>query len=385
MKDRYQRITELGWERRILENTAVLVVGAGALGNEVLKNLALLGVGKIVIVDMDTIAGHNLSRTVLFRAEDVGRYKAEVAAERVGDLNPDVSVDYLIKPIQQAFGLARYYEFSVVFACLDNIQARIDVNRYCYQAGVCFIDAGLRLLDGDIKVFGGDYEVCLDCTISQQLRQEAWKRFSCLKLRSRNEEAATLPTAPTIASIMAGLQVQIAMKYLHHLAVPFNKRLSIFGHIDEFGASHLQFNPYCPTHHLYEPIQQNDWITVPIPYEDLSVGDLMTFVVDQLGHAEASLYLDYDLITAYYCPHHDFKQVIYQARGTVFVDEATCDLCKASGKPSVHAIMRESFINRIGLDAPDLLLKKWVGAIGLVKDVVLCGKYEDKTQWFRLK
>jgi adenylyltransferase/sulfurtransferase len=58
-----------------------MVVGAGALGNEALKNLALLGVGGLFIVDFDTISGSNLSRTVLFRKQDVGREKAAAAAD----------------------------------------------------------------------------------------------------------------------------------------------------------------------------------------------------------------------------------------------------------------------------------------------------------------
>ena len=60
--------------------TDYLVVGAGALGNEVLKNLALLGVGTVYVVDFDEIEESNLTRSVLFRAEDCGRPKAEVAA-----------------------------------------------------------------------------------------------------------------------------------------------------------------------------------------------------------------------------------------------------------------------------------------------------------------
>ncbi|HEY0367356.1 MAG TPA: ThiF family adenylyltransferase, partial [Pyrinomonadaceae bacterium] len=66
----------------------ILVVGAGAIGNEALKNLALLGIGHIFIVDRDTIEMSNLSRSVLYRATDNGKDKAEVAARAVRELNP---------------------------------------------------------------------------------------------------------------------------------------------------------------------------------------------------------------------------------------------------------------------------------------------------------
>ena len=76
--DRQERIE--WWSQQKLRDARVLVVGAGAIGNETLKNLALLGVGNILICDMDTISTSNLSRTVLFRKEDTGKKKAETAA-----------------------------------------------------------------------------------------------------------------------------------------------------------------------------------------------------------------------------------------------------------------------------------------------------------------
>ncbi|HAV20946.1 MAG TPA: thiamine biosynthesis protein ThiF, partial [Firmicutes bacterium] len=82
-EDRYSRLRLIPWwDQSKLKNAKVMVVGAGALGNEVIKNLALVGVGNILIIDMDIIENSNLSRSVLFRAEDCGRLKAEVAAER---------------------------------------------------------------------------------------------------------------------------------------------------------------------------------------------------------------------------------------------------------------------------------------------------------------
>src|SRR3954471_13616406 len=90
--DRYSRLRLIPWWRQEkLASAKVLVVGAGALGNEVLKNLALLGVGTTYVIDLDTVEPSNLSRSVLFRAEDGGRGKAEVAARRACEINPDVT------------------------------------------------------------------------------------------------------------------------------------------------------------------------------------------------------------------------------------------------------------------------------------------------------
>src|SRR3954468_12759044 len=91
--DRYSRLRLISWWRQEkLAAAKVLVVGAGALGNEVIKNLALLGVGMTYVIDLDNVEPSNLSRSVLFRAEDGGRAKAEVAAKRGMEINPEVSI-----------------------------------------------------------------------------------------------------------------------------------------------------------------------------------------------------------------------------------------------------------------------------------------------------
>src|SRR3954453_15418035 len=76
--DRYSRLRLISWWRQDrLAAAKGLVVGAGALGNEVLKNLALVGAGTVFVIDFDDVEPSNLSRSVLFRAEDGGRPKAE--------------------------------------------------------------------------------------------------------------------------------------------------------------------------------------------------------------------------------------------------------------------------------------------------------------------
>src|SRR4051794_708864 len=91
--DRYGRLRLISWWRQErLASARLLVVGAGALGNEVIKNLALLGVGTTYLIDLDVVEPSNLSRSVLFRAEDGGKPKALVAAARARELNPEITV-----------------------------------------------------------------------------------------------------------------------------------------------------------------------------------------------------------------------------------------------------------------------------------------------------
>src|SRR5947209_7497728 len=89
--DRFHRFRLIGWwDQKKLAAAKVLVVGAGALGNEIVKNLALLGVGSVLIADMDRVENSNLSRSILYRAADNGRFKAEVAAETAREVYPSM-------------------------------------------------------------------------------------------------------------------------------------------------------------------------------------------------------------------------------------------------------------------------------------------------------
>src|SRR5712672_1090526 len=91
--DRFHRFKLISWwDQERLKKAKVLVIGAGALGNELLKNLALLGVGNVVVADMDRIENSNLSRSVLYRAADNGSLKATAAARAAKEIYPDQNV-----------------------------------------------------------------------------------------------------------------------------------------------------------------------------------------------------------------------------------------------------------------------------------------------------
>ena len=118
-EDRYSRLRLIPWwDQERLKNAAIMVVGAGAIGNELIKNLALLGIGRILIFDMDAIEHTNLTRSVLYRAKDVGRYKAEVAAERAMEINPDVKAKAFVSNIIDDVGLGVFRRMDVVLGGL---------------------------------------------------------------------------------------------------------------------------------------------------------------------------------------------------------------------------------------------------------------------------
>src|SRR5439155_8543156 len=118
--DRYARHRLIDWwDQDRVTAARVLVVGAGALGNEVIKNLALTGVGRITIVDLDRVDFSNLCRSILFRDGDVGSWKAEAAARAASNLNPDVSASAIVGDIEFVLGAGEVKDYDVILGCLD--------------------------------------------------------------------------------------------------------------------------------------------------------------------------------------------------------------------------------------------------------------------------
>src|SRR5580704_9224425 len=117
--DRYSRLRLIPWwDQEKIRATNVLVVGAGALGNEILKNLALLGFLKIVVVDLDIIETSNLSRSVLFRASDVGLSKAAAIARGYTELLPEATVQPMVANVMQDCGLGLFAWADIILAGL---------------------------------------------------------------------------------------------------------------------------------------------------------------------------------------------------------------------------------------------------------------------------
>ena len=99
---------KLSWfKQEKVSSAQVMVVGCGALGNEVIKNLALFGVSHLVLVDFDKVEYTNLTRSILFTREDAleRRYKVEAAAESINKINPNIEVSTIVGNISYSVGL----------------------------------------------------------------------------------------------------------------------------------------------------------------------------------------------------------------------------------------------------------------------------------------
>src|SRR5512138_3347361 len=207
------------WEREKVQKAQVLVVGAGALGNEVIKNLALMGVGYIFIIDFDKIEAANLSRSVLFREQDNNRSKAEVVAARAKSINPNVHIQYLNADVTTGLGLGIIRRMDAIIGCLDNREARLAVNRFCYWMNKPWVDGAIQELLGLMRVFKPGEGACYECTLTEQALRDLSLRYSCQLLARQNVLLGKVPTTPTIASIIGGMQSQEALKLIHSMPV----------------------------------------------------------------------------------------------------------------------------------------------------------------------
>ena len=151
---RHLTLAEIGEQgQQKLKQASVLVVGAGGLGCPILQYLAAAGVGKIGIVDHDCVEKSNLQRQVLFRWQDIGKSKAEIAKERISALNPFVKV----KAYQSKFGAENASElvdkYDIIADATDNFTAKYLINDACYLYKKILIYASINQFEGQLAVF----------------------------------------------------------------------------------------------------------------------------------------------------------------------------------------------------------------------------------------
>ena len=332
--DRYARLKLIGWwDQQRLRDAKVLVVGAGALGNEVLKNLALVGIGKIHLIDFDTVENSNLSRSVLFRPEDSGKSKAEVAAKAARDLNSDVLVEAVNGNVLTDIGLGLVREMDLVIGCLDNREARLWVNRMCWKVGTPWIDGGIQEINGVAKVFIPPDGACYECGMTERDYQLIQLRYSCPLLRREDMQQGKVPTAPTIASIIGGMQVQEALKLLHDLPTDSGAALVFNGAANQFYKSSFQHREDCLSHESYDPIQ-------PSPLNSShSLVEVAAWLRGQTDQEIGKLTLDRDFVTSLECQQCNYELAMNQARTLVSMENAVCPHCEQWMVPRmIHVI-----------------------------------------------
>ncbi len=278
-KRRFDRQFRLpGWRQETLKKSTVLVVGIGGLGVEVAKNLAMVSIGKLILVDLDTVEYSNLNRQVLFIGAPEGVFKAEFAAKRLREMNPFITIEGYNCALQD-LPPHLYHEADLYIAGLDSIEARSELNRRAIHNHKPLIDAGTAAYNGHVYCVFPFSNACLECDPLTEREQdqlgactlvgvprkpahcilkgqlhfeqnhgrpvdilkpkeiEEVKKYANTLLKAHfpvsqpfstgqviqivdNHEATVI----TINCVMASLQSQEAVKVLHHLHTPENEK-----------------------------------------------------------------------------------------------------------------------------------------------------------------
>lgn len=317
--DRQARIT--WWNQDRLRASSVLVVGAGALGNEIVKNLALLGVGAIDIVDMDNVERSNLARCVFFREDHEGRPKAVVVAEASRMLNPDVVATPHLRSISTV-GLGWIASFDLVIAGLDNREARLWVNQACRKLGIPWIDGAIEGLQGLARVFLGE-GACYECTLGETDWTILAARRSCSLLSTSEMLEGKVPTTATSASVVAGVQVQEAVKILTgrpDLLALRNQALVFVGETLETYRVEYGEDPDCAAHDRYDALFAST----------AAVGTLAALADEAEAYIGCvlSLDLEFDLVVARRCVGCGTSDAPFRSLATMVAGDGECSNCK---------------------------------------------------------
>jgi molybdopterin/thiamine biosynthesis adenylyltransferase len=322
-EDRFSRFRLISWwDQEKVRAARVLVIGAGALGNEILKNLALLGFVSIVVVDLDSIEASNLSRSILYRSTDIGRRKADAAADAVKNIFPEARVHAITADVVHGLGLGLFGWADLVLAGLDNREARLWINRACWKMNKPWIDGAIEGINGVARVFVAGTPPCYECTLGETDWAILNKRMSCNLLALESDAEGKVATTPTISSIIAGLQVQEAVKVLHGLPV-----LAGQAYIFE-GLNHTSYkveyteNTECMSHYTFAEV-----VAVGETSHDLTLQQLLKRARQRLGTDQVTLEFSRDVVHKLVCPACHAEDELFAAVGAVPYARGKCPAC----------------------------------------------------------
>jgi molybdopterin/thiamine biosynthesis adenylyltransferase len=167
--DRQLRIQ--GWSQELLKNSTVMVAGVGALGCEIAKNLALCGIGKLILVDYDKVETSNLSRQLLFRSEDRGEFKVSIAKKHLHQSNRFIEIETYTSRIENV-ELSAFEDSGVLVSGLDGVIPRLELNAKAVMLDKPAIFGGFEEFDGWVQVVLPHSKFsCMRCSLEPTLDQ----------------------------------------------------------------------------------------------------------------------------------------------------------------------------------------------------------------------
>jgi sulfur-carrier protein adenylyltransferase/sulfurtransferase len=367
-EDRFHRFKLIGWwDQRKLAAARVLVIGAGALGNEIVKNLALLGIGRVLIADMDRIENSNLSRSVLYREADNGQPKAIVAARGAREIYPEMKAHAFHGNVVYDLGAGVFRWADVVIGGLDNREARLAINRACWRVRRPWIDGAIEQIQGVARVFSPVAQPqgpCYECTMSATDWKLLQMRRSCnLLSRADMQQGGKTPTTPTIGSIIAGVQCQEAVKLLHGLETIAGRGWVFTGMSTDAYTIEYQPKADCYSHDTLDEI-------VPLDggVANVTARELLVLARQRLG-GSAELELGREMLEKLVCPTCGREESLFISLGKAGEELAECPHCGTGTRRDVVTFFKirgdQSFLDQplaeIGVPAFDIVIARGGG------------------------
>jgi molybdopterin-synthase adenylyltransferase len=206
--DRYDRHRLIpDWDQTRLAAATVVVAGVGALGNEVAKNFALAGVGRLLLCDPDVVSESNLSRTVLFG--QAGATKVDQAAASLRRLVPGIEVESRAADLGAGVGLGELAEASAVLGCLDTRRARLRLLGRCALVEAPLIDGGTVPWGGEVRLRLSVNEPCHGCSLTAHQRGASDLPWSCADASDDQPEGASIVSSALIAAWMTAAALRV--------------------------------------------------------------------------------------------------------------------------------------------------------------------------------
>jgi adenylyltransferase/sulfurtransferase len=337
--ERNARLALLGgwWDQSIVHTKRVGVVGIGALGNEIIKNLALLDFRSIVLIDKDNVELSNLSRSVMFRAGDQGRPKVCAAAASLAHLNPDINVETINGDVMFEVGLGRLRELDILIAGLDSRYVRWWLNRIARALGLAWVEGATEGPHGHAVPFLPDSGPCYECSFTDSEWATLNWVASCQQLQLDAARQGRVATSPTMASIVAASQVHLAMEILHDRPVQGGRSLLFNLAAPDLMVSGRRENPSCEAHFTWDPIIQTDFSS-----QDTHVHEVLELGANQVGHP-TTVELRSDLVWDFECYTCHERSAVRKPRGMVKYSHVQCPRCGSDRVPHlVHRLDKKS-------------------------------------------
>lgn len=236
---RYYRqivLPELGIEgQKKLKNSSVLIVGVGGLGSPIGLYLAAAGIGKIGLIDFDSVSLSNLQRQILFTTGDVGKSKSETAREKLCSLNSDIKVVSYQTKLNKENILSVINDYDIIADGSDNFAAKYLINDACVMTGKPFVYGSILRFNGQVSFFDPENGPCYRCLYPEP--PAPGEIPSC-------EEAGVLGVLP---GIIGSIQANEIIKFIIRKGDLLKGKLLLLDALKmSFTEIYFSQNPSCP-------------------------------------------------------------------------------------------------------------------------------------------